>query len=290
MADAVRDYLTAIGRVNLLTAEEEITLSRQIQAGLALQGIPDPSPEQRQVIRAGERAKSRMVAANLRLVVSIAKKYQNRGLEMLDLIQEGSLGLARGIEKFDPNKGFKLSTYVYWWIRQAITRAIATQARTIRLPIHVTEKLNAVKKTSRELAGKLGRSPTLTEMAAALEMSPDQLRQLLSVSVSTTSLDARVGANSDTALGDLLESGSPDLYAEAELSEVKDQVYGLLANLPTNQQRVLRLRFGLDTGIESTLSVAGESMGVSRERIRQLQTRAFQTLKRHVHSHTQSAS
>jgi RNA polymerase nonessential primary-like sigma factor len=225
-ADMVRTYLHEIGRVPMLTHEQEIIYGKQVQQMMALQAekdqlalklgeIPTDAAlaaaldQTEAAIKAaflqGNRAKRKMIEANLRLVVSIAKKYQRRNLEFLDLIQEGSLGLERGVEKFDPMRGYKFSTYAYWWIRQAITRAIAQQSRTIRLPIHITEKLNKIKRTQRELAQVLGRSPTMPEIAAELELSAAEIREYLMISRQPVSLDLRVGDNQDTELQDLLE-------------------------------------------------------------------------------------
>ena len=234
-ADMVRTYLHEIGRVPLLTHEQEIVYGKQVQKMMPLieqrdrlaenlgrepsslewmNSVKLNAEEFNRILQFGNRAKKKMIEANLRLVVAIAKKYQKRNMEFLDLIQEGSLGLERGVEKFDPTKGYKFSTYAYWWIRQAITRAIAQQSRTIRLPIHITEKLNKIKKTQRELAQKLGRNATPAEIAQILEIEPSQIREYLSMARQPISLDVRVGDNQDTELSELLEDDgiSPDLY------------------------------------------------------------------------------
>ncbi|BFM41334.1 RNA polymerase sigma factor, RpoD/SigA family [Synechocystis sp. LKSZ1] len=300
-ADMVRSYLHEIGRVPLLTHEQEIIYGKHVQrmmgfldqkATLTQQLQRDPSLEEwaqslsltiedlRRALHQGQRAKQKMIEANLRLVVAIAKKYQKRNMEFLDLIQEGSLGLERGVEKFDPTKGYKFSTYAYWWIRQAITRAIAQQGRTIRLPIHITEKLNKIKKTQRELAQQLGRSATPVEIAQALELEPAQIREYLSMSRQPISLDVRVGDNQDTELSELLEDSgiSPDLYITQEL--MRQDLHSLLAELTPQQQAVLTLRFGLEDGKELSLAKIGQRLNISRERVRQLEHQALAHLRR----------
>lgn len=301
-ADMVRTYLREIGRVPLLTREQEIVYGKQVQQmmtlleakeALATSLKREPSrkewadhvqmseAEVSDAIRRGQRAKQKMIEANLRLVVAIAKKYQKRNLEFLDLIQEGTLGLERGVEKFDPMRGYKFSTYAYWWIRQAITRAIAQQGRAIRLPIHITEKLNKIKKVQRELSQQLGRSATPAEIAQSLELDTSQIREYLTIARQPISLDVRVGDNQDTELSDLLEDDGPSPENFITQESLRQDLDELLAELTPQQRQVLSLRFGLADGNALSLAKVGEQLNLSRERVRQLERQALDHLRRH---------
>ena len=340
--DLLRLYLQDIGRVDLLTNEEEVLLSRQVRsrealleeertlasehppvqrlleleqlqqreanhlchwptkqewasaAGLTPQELstvlregygiwsehsPLESRELQKRLRDGRRARDRMIQANLRLVVTVAKKYQQRGLELLDLVQEGTLGLERAVEKFDPTRGFRFSTYAYWWIRQGITRAIATQSRTIRLPVHVTEKLNRIKKVQQEIATNEGRIASLSDLSRELGVSEDTVRLTLMRVPRSVSLEMRVGKDQDTQLGDLLEDG----HATPEQLLTRDALHNdleeLLGELTAREAEVIRRRFGLEDDTPRTLAEIGEGMGLSRERVRQIETRALLKLR-----------
>ena len=298
--DAVKSYLQEIGRIPLLSGDEEITLANQVQKMMALLEAKELLSEKlghvatdeewaadtqlapealKKVLHQGQRAKKRMIEANLRLVVSVAKKYQNRNLDLLDLIQEGSMGLERAVEKFDPLKGYKFSTYGYWWIRQGITRAIAQQARTIRLPIHITEKLNKIKRTQRELSQSLGRTPTPGEIAQQLNLPVEEIKDCLMMSRLPLSLEMRIGDEQDTELGDLLqdEHSSPEEAVTQKL--FNDDLRRLLDHLPPKQREVINLRYGLSDGNELTLAAVGERLNISRERVRQLQHNALKSLR-----------
>ena len=300
-ADMVRTYLREIGRVPLLTREQEIVYGKQVQQMMSLLEAKEalakklrrqPSlsewaahvkmseSELQGNLHRGQRAKQKMIEANLRLVVAIAKKYQKRNMEFLDLIQEGTMGLERGVEKFDPMRGYKFSTYAYWWIRQAITRAIAQQSRTIRLPIHITEKLNKIKKAQRELSQQLGRSATPAEIAKELDLQTSQIREYLTMARQPISLDLRVGDNQDTELRDLLEDDgpSPDQYTTIEA--LRHDINRMLAELTPQQQEVLALRLGLEDGRERSLAKVGQQLNLSRERVRQLERQALDHLRR----------
>ncbi|MEE3308308.1 RNA polymerase sigma factor RpoD [Sharpea azabuensis] len=262
ISDPVKMYLKEIGTVDLLTQEEEVELARKIQEG-------------------DEEAKKKLAAANLRLVVSIAKRYVGRGMLFLDLIQEGNMGLIKAVEKFDYTKGFKFSTYATWWIRQAITRAIADQARTIRIPVHMVETINKLTRVQRQLIQELGREPTAEEIADNMEgMTPEKVRDIQKISLEPVSLETPIGEEDDSHLGDFLEDEgamSPDDYASNEL--LKDELNEVLLELTDREEKVLRLRFGLDDGRTRTLEEVGKEFNVTRERIRQIEAKALRKLK-----------
>lgn len=279
--NTVRDYLKEIGRTPLLKSEEEVQLANQIQEMLPLLEKEELSLGEKKIIHLGQKAKQKMVKANLRLVVSIAKKYQNRGLSMLDLIQEGSIGLMRASEKFDASKGYKFSTYSYWWIRQAMTRAIANHARTIRLPIHITQDLNKVKKATRQLSQNLGRRPSDLEIAQELDMDLKKLRSLAQSARITRpkSLNATIDEN-QTELGQILadDSASPSDFVASQ--EIRSQIQNLLHTLSPKQRDVITLRYGLKDGKTMTYEQIGDVCGISRERVRQIKNKAMKLLKK----------
>ena len=287
-SDPVSWYLATIGRIPLLTPAEEIELGNQVQSMMALtedgkRTIEDGEldSKQRRMLRIGRRAKERMMKANLRLVVSVAKKYQGKGLELLDLIQEGSLGLERAVEKFDPTRGYKFSTYAFWWIRQSMTRAIACQSRTIRLPVHLSERLTTIRKVSLDLAHKLGAMPSRIEIAEAMDIPLDELDSLLRQALTTSSLDAPVnGEEGRSFLGDLIADSS--LEEPLDLVEQRihhEQLGRWLSHLSEQEQHVLKMRFGLEGQERHTLAEIGRLMEVSRERVRQVELKALRKLR-----------
>jgi len=276
-------YLSSIGREPLLTPAEEIELGNQVQSMMQLveEQRSDYSVQERKTIRIGRRSKQRMMRANLRLVVSVAKKYQGKGLELLDLIQEGSLGLERAVEKFDPTRGYKFSTYAFWWIRQSMTRAIACQSRTIRLPVHLSERLATVRKVSLELSHKLGAMPSRREIAQAIDIPLEELDDLLRQALTTSSLDAPVNAEEGRSfLGDLIADGSAEEPLErVERGLHQEQLERWLSQLSDQERQVLALRFGLDGHDRHTLAEIGRQLEVSRERVRQVELKALRKLR-----------
>lgn len=286
--DPVRMYLKEIGKVELLTSEEEIDLAKIIEyAKYAEQQLAEnlnlsetEAEEFRAAIHRGDLAKQRLVEANLRLVVSIAKRHVGRGMLFLDLIQEGNMGLMKAVDKFDYSKGFKFSTYATWWIRQAITRAIADQARTIRIPVHMVETINKLVRYQRQLVQELGREPSAEEIAAKMNTTPEKVREILKISQEPISLESPVGEEDDSNLGDFIPDSdaiSPDEFASNEL--LKDELNDVLETLTDREERVLRLRFGLDDGRTRTLEEVGKEFGVTRERIRQIEAKALRKLR-----------
>ncbi|QQS21730.1 RNA polymerase sigma factor RpoD [Candidatus Saccharibacteria bacterium] len=264
--DSVRLHLREIGKIPLLSAEEELELAQRVVAG-------------------DKKAKDKMAEANMRLVVSIAKRYSGRGLDFLDLIQEGHTGLLRAVEKFDPDKGFKFSTYATWWIRQAITRAIADQARTIRIPVHMVETINKLLRTQRRMTQELNREPTIEELAKELEMEPDKVEYVIKIKQDISSLDAGVGRDGedeDSVLGDFIEdedSATPEESASSQL--LKEQVQSVLSTLSEREQKIIKMRFGLENGKSHTLEEVGQEFAVTRERIRQIEAKALAKLRKH---------
>lgn len=264
--DSVRLYLREIGKIPLLNAEEELELAKKVVAG-------------------DKRAKDKMAEANMRLVVSIAKRYSGRGLDFLDLIQEGNTGLLRAVEKFDPDKGFKFSTYATWWIRQAITRAIADQARTIRIPVHMVETINKLLRTQRRITQELNREPTIEELAKELEMEPEKVEYVMKIKQDITSLDAGVGRDGDdedSVLRDFIEDEEGVTPEESAASQLlKEQVQEILSSLSDREQKIIKMRFGLENGKSHTLEEVGQEFAVTRERIRQIEAKALAKLRKH---------
>ena len=294
--DSVRAYLRDIGRIPLLAHDEEILYGRQVQRLMEIKAkeeeLDQPSKQEladalgltlkelRRELRDGERAKEKMVTANLRLVVSVAKKYTKRNMELLDIVQEGTIGLVRGVEKFDPGRGYKFSTYAYWWIRQGITRAIAEKSRAIRLPIHVTENLNKLKKAQRELSQLSGTMPTVFQLSDHLGLSVDEIKDLMCKARQPTSLEIKIGENRDTALIDLLEdeSQTPDMLLERAF--IKEDIRTLVDQLPDLQASVIAMRYGIGDDIHEPLSMTavGQILNMSRDRVRTLEQRGLKTL------------
>jgi RNA polymerase nonessential primary-like sigma factor len=303
--DFLQTYLKEIGKIPLLTHEQEVLLAQQVRQmmfilaakeQLAVELKRTPTLEEwankvkldeqilLQQLELGQKAKQKMILSNLRLVIKIAKKYQKRNLEFLDLIQEGNLGLERGVEKFDPSMGYKFSTYAYWWIRQGILRAINQKGRTIRLPSHVHETLNKIKRAQSELSQQLGRIPTTEEIANALSLKPTQIREYLFLNRQSVSLDIRVGSEQDTLLQDLIEDDRPSpeshLVKESDCQDIKN----LLSRLSPQQQKVIILRFGWVDGCEQSLAQIGKHLNLSRERVRQIEKQALTFLRQQLQS------
>ena len=264
--DSVRLHLREIGKIPLLNAQEELELAQRVVAG-------------------DKKAKDKMAEANMRLVVSIAKRYSGRGLDFLDLIQEGHTGLLRAVEKFDPDKGFKFSTYATWWIRQAITRAIADQARTIRIPVHMVETINKLLRTQRRMTQELNREPTIDELAKELEMEPEKVEYVIKIKQDISSLDAGVGRDGedeDSVLGDFIEDEDGTTPEESASNQLlKEQVQGVLSTLSEREQKIIKMRFGLENGKSHTLEEVGQEFAVTRERIRQIEAKALAKLRKH---------
>ena len=300
--DSVRAYLRDIGRVPLLEHDEEILLGRQVQRMMELEGTRDTSEsangvkltdkelaiqlsmdykDLRRELRDGKKAKEKMVTANLRLVVSVAKKYTKRNMELLDIIQEGTIGLVRGVEKFDPGRGYKFSTYAYWWIRQGITRAIAEKSRAIRLPIHVTENLNRLKKAQRELSQIHGYMPNVFQLSEKLELTVDEIKDLMCKARQPTSLEIKIGENKDTALIDLLEDEDQLPEKLLESSCVKEDIREMISDLPEMQAAVISMRYGIGEEILEPLSMTaiGQILNMSRDRVRTLENKALRSLR-----------
>lgn len=264
--DSVRLHLREIGKIPLLTAEEELELAQR-------------------VVQGDKKAKDKMAEANMRLVVSIAKRYSGRGLDFLDLIQEGHTGLLRAVEKFDPDKGFKFSTYATWWIRQAITRAIADQARTIRIPVHMVETINKLLRTQRRMTQELNREPSIEELAKELEMEPEKVEYVIKIKQDISSLDAgigRDGEDEDSVLGDFIEDEEGTTPEDSAASQLlKEQVQDILSTLSDREQKIIKMRFGLENGKSHTLEEVGQEFAVTRERIRQIEAKALTKLRKH---------
>ena len=295
--DSVRSYLRDIGRIPLLEHDEEILLGRQVQRLMEIKAceelLGNPTKEElaasleltpkelRKLLRDGEKAKDRMVTANLRLVVSVAKKYTKRNMELLDIIQEGTIGLVRGVEKFDPGRGYKFSTYAYWWIRQGITRAIAEKSRAIRLPIHVTENLNKIKKAQRELSQLNGEIPSVFQLSDYLGLPVEEIKDLMCKARQPTSLEIKIGENRDTALIDLLEDETqlPDTLLERQF--IKEDIRKLIGDLPEMQAAVISMRYGIGEEILEPMSMTaiGQVLNMSRDRVRTLEQKGIRNLR-----------
>jgi RNA polymerase primary sigma factor len=288
MGDSVHTYLKSIGRTSLLTAEQEVDLAKRIEAGLfaehkleSVTGLDDKFRRELELVAEdGRRAKSHMLEANLRLVVSVAKKYSDRGLSLLDVVQEGNLGLIRAVEKFDYTKGYKFSTYAMWWIRQAIQRGFADSARTIRLPVHVLEMLSKLSRVERDMHQRLGREPTPEELAVELDRTPDQIEELLRTSRQPISLDSTIGEDGETSIGDLIEDvDAPEASELVDRQLMAEQLRSALDALTPREATIMAMRFGLYDGNPHTLDEIGRALGLTRERIRQLEKQSLSKLR-----------
>ena len=288
MGDSVHTYLKSIGRTSLLTAEQEVNLAKRIEAGLFAEHKLATEPDLdaglrrdlKEVAEDGRRAKAHMLEANLRLVVSVAKKYSDRGLSLLDVVQEGNLGLIRAVEKFDYTKGYKFSTYAMWWIRQAIQRGFADSARTIRLPVHVLEMLSKLTRVERDMHQRLGREPTPEELAVELDRTPDQIEELLRTSRQPISLDSTIGEDGETSIGDLIEDvDAPEASELVDRQLMADQLRHALDGLTQREATIMAMRFGLYDGNPHTLDEIGRALGLTRERIRQLEKQSLSKLR-----------
>jgi RNA polymerase primary sigma factor len=288
MGDSVHTYLKSIGRTSLLTAEQEVDLAKRIEAGLYAEHKLDAEPDLddsyrldlEEVATDGRRAKAHMLEANLRLVVSVAKKYSDRGLTLLDVVQEGNLGLIRAVEKFDYTKGYKFSTYAMWWIRQAIQRGFADSARTIRLPVHVLEMLSKLSRVERDMHQRLGREPTPEELAVELDRTPDQIEELLRTSRQPISLDSTIGEDGETSIGDLIEdTDAPEASELVDRQLMASQLRNALGCLSQREATIMSMRFGLYDGNPHTLDEIGRALGLTRERIRQLEKQSLSKLR-----------
>ncbi|MGW0854267.1 RNA polymerase sigma factor [Streptomyces sp. NPDC002690] len=292
-SDLLRQYLREIGRVPLLTAAEEVELARRVEAGLfaeeRLAAAPDPGfrlgRDLDRIVVLGRTAKRRLIEANLRLVVSVAKRYVGRGLTLLDLVQEGNLGLIRAVEKFDYTRGYKFSTYATWWIRQAMSRALADQARTIRVPVHVVEQINRVVRVRRRLLQERGYEPAAEEVGAELDLTAERVREVLRLAQEPVSLHAPVGEEEDVCFGDLIEDADAASPAEsATFLLLREHLEAVLSTLGERERRVVRLRYGLDDGRSRTLEEIGTLFGVTRERIRQIEAKTLSRLRGHAYA------
>ncbi|WP_406493965.1 RNA polymerase sigma factor [Streptomyces sp. NBC_00846] len=292
-SDLFRQYLREIGRISLLTAADEVELARRVEAGLfaeeRLAGTPDPDTrlavDLDRLVVMGRMAKRRLIEANLRLVVSVAKRYVGRGLTMLDLVQEGNLGLIRAVEKFDYARGYKFSTYATWWIRQAMSRALADQARTIRVPVHVVELINRVVRVQRRMLQERGYEPTPEEVADQLDLTPERVGEVLRLAQEPVSLHAPVGEEDDVALGDLIEDGDAASPVEsAAFLLLREHLEAVLSTLNERERKVVQLRYGLADGRPRTLEEIGRIFGVTRERIRQIESKTLNKLRDHAHA------